>query len=338
MAKVGIKDIAARAGVSIATVSHALRNPGRVSEATRIKVLEAAAAIGYTPNNLAVSLRTARSGNIVAIIPDVADSYNSGIIKAIEKVAHSRGYSVLLGDTQGSPEREREFAAMTRSRQADGIILMSHRIPFNLGEGQVKPGDLPPLVNGCEFTGCDAFPTVSVDDVQAAIDATRHLIGYGHRRIAAITGDMQSTSSRDRLTGYRRAMEEAGIPFDESLVVYGEYSVQCGEKAAERLLLQKERPTAIFCFSDEIALGCMYTLRQHGYAVPGDISVMGFDDIPFAKYFAPPLTTIAQPVDEIGATCATLLLDLIDGKRPERMRHFLPHRLVIRESTRPLDA
>lgn len=172
MAKVGIKDIAARAGVSIATVSHALRNPGRVAEGTRKKVLAAAEAVGYMPNNLAVSLRTARSGNIVAIIPDVADSYNSGIIKAIEKVAHRRGYSVLLGDTQGSPEREREFAAMTRSRQADGIILMSHRIPFDLDRKRLSTDELPPLVNGCEFTGSDAFPTVSVDDVQAAVDAT----------------------------------------------------------------------------------------------------------------------------------------------------------------------
>ncbi|HZD54000.1 MAG TPA: LacI family DNA-binding transcriptional regulator [Woeseiaceae bacterium] len=335
MARVGIKQIAARAGVSIATVSHALRNPGRVSEATRSKVLAAAEAVGYTPNNLAVSLRTARSGNIVAIIPDVADSYNSGIIKAIEKVAHRRGYSVLLGDTQGSPEREREFAAMTRSRQADGIILMSHRLPFVV-DGKRPAAELPPLVNGCEFTGCDAFPTVSVDDIQAAVDATNHLIEYGHRQIAIITGDMNSTSSKDRVTGFRRAMEEAGLPCNERLIVYGEYTVSCGESATEKLLLQRERPTAIFCFSDEIALGCMYALRQHRFGVPEDISVIGFDDIPFAKYFAPPLTTVAQPVEDIGATCATILLDLIDGKRPEKMRRFLHHRLVVRESTRPL--
>lgn len=334
MAKVGIKDIAARAGVSIATVSHALRNPGRVSDGTRKKVLAAAEAVGYTPNNLAVSLRTARSGNIVVIIPDVADSYNSGIIKAIEKVAHKRGYSVLLGDTQGSPEREREFAAMTRSRQADGIILMSHRVPFDMDEK--RPRELPPLVNSGEFTGCDAFPSVSIDDMQAAIDATNHLIRYGHRHIAVITGDMQSTSSKDRLAGFRRAMEQAALAIDDNLVVYGEYTLQCGESATERLLLQKTRPTAVFCFSDEIALGCMYALRQHGFHVPEDMSVIGFDDIPFARYFTPSLTTVAQPVEEIGATCATVLLDLIDGKQPETMRQFLPHRLVVRKSTRAL--
>ena len=334
MKKVGLKDIAADAGVSIATVSHALRNPGRVSEATREKVLAAADRIGYTPNKLAASLRTARSGNIVVIIPDVTDSFNSGIIGAIERVAHRRGYSVLLGDTQGSAVREREFAAMTLSHQADGIILMSHRLPFADEFG--GSAGLPPIVNGCEFTGDARVPLVAIDDVAAARDATRHLLEGGHRRIAAITGDIQSTSSRDRLRGYRAALEEAGLAPEERLVVHGAYSLKAGEHAAGQLLLQKRRPTAVFCFSDDIALGCMYALRQNGFDVPGDISVIGFDDIPFARYCAPPLTTVAQPTEEIGKTCATLLLDLIEGAAPPRARHILPHRLVVRESTRPL--
>lgn len=336
MAKVGIKDIAAKAGVSIATVSHALRNPGRVSDQTRKKVLAAADEIGYTPNRLARSLRTARSGNIVAIIPDVSDSYNSKLIKAIEKVAHSRGYSVLLGDTQGSAEREREFAAMARSRQADGIILMSHRLPFVVGEGGLAPDELPPLVNGCEFTGYDGVPVVSIDDVKAACDATSYLIDLGHRDIAVITGNIETRSSQDRLRGFRETMESAGLSVDESLVVLADYSIDAGEAGAQTLLMQKRRPTAIFCFSDEIALGAMYALRLNGFSVPDDISVIGFDNIPFAKYFAPPLTTIAQPAEEIGATCARLLLDLIDGKKPSEQRHILPHELIVRDSAAPL--
>ena len=336
MKKVGIKDIAAEAGVSIATVSHALRNPGRVADATRRKVLIAADKVGYTPNRLAASLRTARSGNIVVIIPDVADSYNSDIIKAIERVAHSRGYSVLLGDTQGSEAREREFAAMTRSRQADGIILLSHRLPFDLGRKKVAVRDLPPIVNGCEFTGHDSVPLVAIDDVQAAIDATMHLVGLGHRDIAVITGDMNSRSSRDRLGGFERAMQSAGLDVDPRWVVQAEYTLQGGERGAQALLLQKDRPTAVFCFSDEIAFGCMYTLRQSGFHVPGDISVIGFDDIPFARYLDPPLTTIAQPTAAIGSQCATILLDLIEGRPPLERRHILPHELLVRASTRRL--
>jgi LacI family repressor for deo operon, udp, cdd, tsx, nupC, and nupG len=336
MKKVGIRDIAAEAGVSIATVSHALRNPGRVAEATRRKVLDAADKVGYTPNRLAASLRTARSGNIVVIIPDVSDSYISGIIKAIEKVAHSRGYSVLLGDSQGSEAREREFAAMTRSRQADGIILLSHRLPFDTRNGKAPMRDLPPIVNGCEFTGHAGVPLVAIDDAQAAEDATMHLVGLGHRDIAVITGDMHSRSSRDRLDGFRRALRKAGLPLNPARVVSGEYTLQGGERGAQALLLQTDRPTAIFCFSDEIAFGCMYALRQSGFRVPQDFSVIGFDDIPFARYVDPPLTTIAQPAAAIGATCATLLLDLIDGRPPAALRHILPHELLVRASTRRL--
>ena len=331
MTKIGIKEIATQAGVSIATVSHAFRNPGRVSDETRKRVLEAAEEIGYMPNKLAASLRTSRSGNIVAIIPDVADSHNAKIIRAIEMVAHSRGYSVLLGDTQGSEQREREFAAMVQSMQADGIILMSHRLPFENGTEQ-----LPPIVSGCEMSGHENIPGVAIDDVQAAMDATNHLIAYGHRNIAVITGDMNTTSSRDRLEGFRGALSQSGLECNEDLIVYGEYSLQSGEVAAESLLLKKNRPTAIFCFSDDIALGCMYTLRQHGFAVPDDISVMGFDNIPVAKYMSPPLTTISQPTDEIGALCATILLDLLEDKQPGKLRNLLPHQLLIRESTRRL--
>lgn len=330
MTKVGIKDIAARAGVSIATVSHSFRNPGRVSDDTREKVLEIAAQMGYSPNRLAASLRTARSGNIVTIIPDVTDSYNSRIIKGIERVAQSRGYSVLLGDTQGSPERAREFAAMTRSGQADGIILMSHRIPFDAG------AKLPPMVNGSEYTGNERVPLVSIDDRKAAIDVVTHLVDFGHRDIAVITGNMESPSSQLRLQGFHAAMQENGLRIEARHVVYSEYTLKGGERAARTLLDRKQKPTAIFCFSDEIAIGCLHVLRSQGYEVPGDISLVGFDDVSFARYSAPPLTTIAQPTEEIGTTCATILLDIIDGKEPGSLRNILPHELVIRESTRPI--
>jgi LacI family repressor for deo operon, udp, cdd, tsx, nupC, and nupG len=335
MARVGIKDIAARAGVSIATVSHAFRNPGRVSDKTREKVLKAAKEVGYTPNVHAVSLRTAKAGSIVVIMPDVADSYNANIIKGIESVARDRGYSVLLGDSGGSEEREKEFAAMVQSRQADGIILMSHRMPFDLPD-DIAPEDLPPLVNGSEYTGHDEFPCVSIDDRQGAIDATNHLLQLGHTNIAIITGERDSTSARNRLDGYRQAMADAGVTVDESLVIFGEYTADSGEYGTRELMIRKRRPTAIFCFSDEIALGSIYALQDAGFSVPHDVSVIGFDDIPFSRYFVPSLTTVAQPTEAIGRTCATLLCDLIDGKRPKNNRFILPHTLIVRDSTAPL--
>jgi LacI family repressor for deo operon, udp, cdd, tsx, nupC, and nupG len=225
---------------------------------------------------------------------------------------------------------------MTRSRQADGIILLSHRFPFEPIRSKAAIRDLPPIVNGCEFTGQQGVPVVGIDDVQAAMDATLHLVGLGHRDIAVITGDMASRSSRDRLTGFERAMQSAGLKVDPRRVLQSEYNLQGGERGAQELLLQKDRPSAVFCFSDEIAFGCMYALRQSGFTVPADISIIGFDDIPFARYFDPALTTIAQPTEAIGTTCARLLFDLIEGRAPPEMRHILPHELVVRASTRLL--
>jgi LacI family transcriptional regulator, repressor for deo operon, udp, cdd, tsx, nupC, and nupG len=336
MAKVGIKDIAQKAGVSIATVSHALRNPGRVSEATREKVLAAVKEVGYTPNQMGVSLRTAKSGSIVAIIPDVSDTFNFGVIKAIEEVAFNRGYSVLLGDTQGSEKRERKYASMVQSRQADGIILFSNRLPFDISDDKPAFEQIPPLINSCELVSGVELPTVTIDDKQAAIDATNHLIDYGHTDIAVITGNMDHPSSQRRLEGFKQAMEQANLPINSKYIALGDYTIQCGETGTRQLLVNKTRPTAIFCFCDETALGCISTLRTQGFEVPNDISVMGFDDIRFSRHFSPPLTTIAQPVEQIGEMCATLLLDLIDGKKPEKFENILPHRLVIRESTKRL--
>jgi len=333
VSRVGIKDIAAEAGVSTATVSHALRNSGRVSELTRKKVLAAAQKAGYTPNRLAANLRTSRSGNIVVIIPDVADSFNGQIITGIEQVARSKGYSVLLGNTGGSPNREREFAEMTRSRQADGIILMSHRMPFDVSGGI---DGLPPLVNGCENTDVAGIPRVAVRDRRAARDATRHLLEYGHEKIAVVTGDMESASSRARLDGFRTGMRDAGIDVNEDWVIHGNYQPEDGERAARRLMSLRSRPTAVFCFSDEMAMGCMHALRELGFDVPHDVSVMGFDGVPLSRYTAPPLTTIAQPAEEIGAACARILLGLIEGEKPDCLETFLPHELVVRGSTAPL--
>jgi LacI family repressor for deo operon, udp, cdd, tsx, nupC, and nupG len=268
-------------------------------------------------------------------MPDVADSYNGEIIKGIESVARHRNYSVLLGNSQGSAEREHEFAKMIWSRQADGIILMSHRLPFDL-DPDSPVEDLPPIVNGSEPTGHPGIVSVSIDDKQGGKDATNHLIELGHRDIAVISGEKESSSTQRRLAGYYEAMQEAGTPVNDRLVIFGKYQADIGEAAAMELLTRKIRPTAVFCFSDELALGCIYGLQHAGFAVPDDISIIGFDDIPFARYFAPSLTTIAQPTEAIGRACATLLLDLIDGVRPKNNQFILPHTLIVRKSTREL--
>lgn len=327
-----IKQLAEAAGVSVATASRAMSNPQRVSDATREKVLAAAKEIGYTPNRLGASLRTAKTGNIVVIIPDVSDTFNFGVIKSLERAASKLGYSVLLGDTQGLRERELAYGEMVRAKQADGVILFSHRLPF---EEHIAPDKLPATVNSCEKIRDSNIPFVAIDNEQAGYDATRHLIELGHTKIAVITGDIATPSSVDRMRGYERALHGAGIPLFEEYIQHGAYNLNLGESCTENLLLLKQRPSAVFCFSDEIAIGCLHALRSHGFNVPADMSVIGFDDIPFARYFSPPLTTIAQPVTGIGEHCVELLVKILEEDAPDETEFILPHELIVRSSTAP---
>jgi len=176
---------------------------------------------------------------------------------------------------------------------------------------------------------------VCIDDIKAGFDAAKHLIDYGHKDIGVITGDMSSPSSDLRLQGFMSAISQAGLKVSQEKIVNAEYSMEGGERGVSKLLLG-DCPTAICCFSDEIALGAMAKLRHNGIQVPEDISVIGFDGIKFGKYSNPALTTILQPAAEIGEICTRILVQLLEGERPSKIRHVLPHSLKIRGSTSPV--
>lgn len=341
MSEIGIKELAKNLGISTASVSRALSNPSRVSKRMRERVLEAAKEAGYRPNKLGASLRTSKTRNIIVIIPDISDTFNSGVIRSLEQTAAKRGYSVLFGDTQGQREQELAYGEIVRSKQADGIICFSHRLPFEDADLDAANFSLPPLVNSCEYVGeatANRFkvPLVSIDNVAAGREVTEHLISLGHKNIAVITGDLGSPSSQQRLEGYQQAMQAAGLPNREELIRHGQYTLEAGEKFTRELLLAKHRPTAIFCMCDETALGCLYTLKSNGFSVPDDISVIGFDNIRFAQYFSPALTTVSQPVEAIGQRCVDVLLDIIDGKEIAQDKFILSHEFIVRESTAPI--
>lgn len=333
--KAGIKDIANRAGVSTATVSRTLRNPELVSPKTKDKVMKAVKECNYRPNQMGINLRTKRSKNIVAIIPDITNPFNAGLVKAIEQKAQACGYSVLLGDTQSDENQIKHYAGMVDSRQADGIILCSQVMPFELDSNQT-PINLPPLVNANENTKVHGVHKVMLDNKGASIIGMEHLFSLGHKRIACITGPQNTSTSLERLSGYKQALEQAGIEIDENLIELGAYDIESGVIATKRLLLQKNRPTAIFCFNDEMAIGAISLLKDTGFKIPEDISVMGFDDIRFAQYVSPSLTTLRQPVEEIGKASVKMLLDLIENKATEEDFIAFPVELVIRNSTGPV--
>tara|TARA_R110000824_G_scaffold279180_1_gene467368 strand:+ start:3770 stop:4840 length:1071 start_codon:yes stop_codon:yes gene_type:complete len=337
MARTGIKEIAARAGVSIATVSNSLRYPDRVSKETRQRVLSLIEELGYVPNRFGVGLRTSKSQNILVMIPDIADSFFHPIIKTIEQIAELQGYSVLLADTLDSKVREASYAEFASTGQADGILLFTNRYPFEVDAKGYPLPDAPPVVSVTEKCQAKGVPLVTIDNIAAAKDATNHLIELGHRNIAVVTGDMTSTSSQGRLQGYRKAMQEANLTISEENIIYGKYGIKFGEEAVQRILHFDQIPTAVLCFSDEIAVGFVFALTCQGINVSADISVMGFDNIPLIKYMHSPLSTIAQPLDKIGKASVELLLDMMSGKAIKKKTIVLEHELRLGISTRPYD-
>ena len=332
-----IYEVAKRVGVSTATVSRVLSQPNVVAPATRRRVLEAIERLGYEPNSTAQSLRTTRTGKLLVTVPDISNPFFSLILQGIEDAAQREGYSVLVGDTQHDPKREERYALMLRRKEADGLIFLGHRLPKEAATLiHAMAPRCAPVVNGCEFSPTLGIPSVHIDNAKAASEAMDHLYGLGHRRIGIVTGPLVSPLSRDRLSGATaRAKEQKAMR--DFVLVHGDFSIESGAAAAERLLGRTLRPTAIFCFNDEMAMGAIEVARRLGIRVPEQLSVVGFDDIRFARHMAPPLTTIAQPMRQIGEGTVRLLLGILssggDAETPESVT--LPHKFVVRASTAP---
>ncbi len=329
-----IRTVAGLAGVSVATVSRALQKPDLVSAKTRQKVLAAVKQAGYKPNLMAVQFRSRKSRNLVVLVPTVANLFFARVIGGMQEAARKKNYSILLCNTLGNPELEENYARMIQTFQADGLIQLRAHYPFQPQD--FEAGALPPMVNACEVMDNAGCPTVSLDNRRAARAMTEHLIRLGHKRIGMIKGPQRSPLTRDRLAGYRDALQAAGIAFDENLLCPGDFTLASGRKAAGVLISRDDPPTAIFCENDEMAIGAIQRIKQAGLKVPDDISVTGFDDIAFASFSDPPLTTVAQPAEEFGSTAVSLLVDLLEGQIKKVPNVILPFELIVRASTGPV--
>ena len=330
-----IREVAKRAGVSTATVSRVLSRPDVVSPDTRLRVLKAVERLGYAPNSVAKNLRTLKSRKLLVTVPDISNPFFSLILQGIEDTAQKNGYAVLLGDTQHDERREERYALMLKQKEADGLIFLGHRLPRAAASVVQEASPLcAPVVNGCEFSAELGVPSVHIDNAKAAAEAMEHLYDLGHQRIGVVTGPLLSPLSRDRLTGAMASATRRGREADV-IVTQGDFSIRSGADASASLLSRIDRPTAIFCFNDEMAMGVVVAARCRGLRVPHDLSVVGFDDIRFAQCVDPPLTTIAQPMREIGEGTVRLLLEILDGSRIAPVSVTLPHTLHIRSSTAP---
>jgi len=331
-----IYDVAKRAGVSTATVSRVMSGPKHaVASQTRQRVMRAVELLSYAPNSAAKNLRTLRSGKLLVTVPNIANPFFSLILQGIEDAAHRDGYAVLLGDTQHNAKREERYAQMLRKKEADGLIFLGHRLPKEAASlVRAAAPRCAPVVNGCEFSPRLGVPSVHIDNAKASYEAMDHLYGLGHRRIGVITGPLVSPLSRDRLHG-TMLRAKAAQATDALIVVHGDFEIESGIAAAERFLDRDDPPTAVFCFNDEMAMGVIEAARHRLLRVPDDLSVVGFDDIRFARHMDPPLTTVAQPMREIGEGCVRLLLEILRGNMIAPVSVTLPHELTIRSTTAP---
>ncbi|HMI19149.1 MAG TPA: LacI family DNA-binding transcriptional regulator [Sphingomonas sp.] len=324
-----IIDVAKRAAVSTATVSRVISRPEKVSEQTRERVQKAIAELKYEPNHAARMLRTFRASKILVTVPDIANPFFAALIQGAEERARLAGYAVILGDTQHDAVLENQYAAMLLHRDVDGFVFLGHRLPEKLKALLEQPGRQAPIVNGCEYSPGLDVPSVHIDNALAAADAIDHLAGLGHRDIGIITGPLVSPLSRDRLYGVERAAARHLISRGLR-IQHGDFSVECGVEHGRALIA--EGVTAIFSFSDEMAMGVLHAITQAGLSCPQDVSVIGFDNIQLARFLTPTLTTVAQPTRQIGEEAVGILLRIIDGEEI-RSTVTLPHQLIERQST-----
>lgn len=325
-----IEDVATRAGVSVATVSRALRGLPHVSPTTRERVRQIATELDYRANPHASRLAAGRSGTVGIALPVLNSWFYANVLAGVEAVVSEDRLDLHLVTVGGPAATDRLAAALPAlSKQVDGLIVVDVFMPDG---GVLAEGGLPVVTLGLD-TG--SYDSVTIDNLAAADEAVTHLLELGHRQIAFIGGAVgesrQTESAELRRQGMARALERFGVEDASELHVAGAFSVKGGREAMERLLAGTPRPSAVFCASDEMAIGAMAAVRDAGLSVPGDVSVVGFDDQPTAEAIG--LTTVRQPVSAMAARAAALLLDRLDGGEGPARHVEMETRLQVRQTT-----
>ena len=331
---VTIVDVAREAGVSYATVSRVINNKGYINPETREKVLRAVTKLGYVVNQQARSLAGGRSQVVGLVVRDLGTSYIGEIIHGIDEELANASYDLMLYTTHRRKIRESTYVATLTQGLADGLLLVLPREPGAYIETLRRRGFPYVLIDhqGIDETG----PSVGATNRRGGYDATRYLIELGHRRIGFITGSLDLGCSIDRMAGYHAALTEFGLPTDPGLIREGDFMQPAGYTGARELLALPHRPTAIFASNDVSAFGVMEAARDCGLRIPEDISIVGFDDIPQASHVNPPLTTVRQPLEQMGRVATRMLLETIADRQRPAARVELPTELVIRASCRPI--
>jgi LacI family transcriptional regulator len=326
-----IRDVARRAGVSPITVSRVINNDSYVSVETRRRVEQAIADLDYIPNSLGPSLRSKRTKTLALVLSNITNPFWTTVARGVEDTANKHGYHIIMGNTDESPAKQEEYLVFLLKKQVDGFLLvpasprsldtlLKRRVPFVVMDRRVP--DAP-------------MDTVYGDSVGGAYALIRHLLELGHKRIAVIAGPQQVSTASDRVEGYLRALDEAGLRHLQQ-VYWGEYTLEAGFEFARQALLTSPRPTAIFATNNFIAIGVMRALKEARLRVPEDMSVVAFDDLPMAITIDPFFTVADQPAYEMGQQATELLLARLAGDAPEGFQEIvLPAPVIVRRSSGP---
>lgn len=324
-----IKDVAQHAKVSVASVSRAINGSGGISDATRERILRAARKLRYTPHGAARSLITRRTHTVGVVLPDMHGEFFSELIRGIDRAARARGLHLLVSSSHGDAV---EAAAALRAMhgRVDGLLVMSPHADAEFLDANLPHG--APLVLMNTRPTAAQHPLFAVDNFGGASAMMKHLVGRGHRQIALIAGPEGNFEAQERLRGYRDALAQL-LPGTEEMVLYGDFTEESGWHVGKQLLALADRPTAVFASNDMMAIGCMFALNEAGVAVPREIAVTGFDDIPIARYVSPPLTSVRVRITELGALALERLA--IGIENPEKLApttQTLRTELVVRSS------
>ncbi|HSW08329.1 LacI family DNA-binding transcriptional regulator [Aquabacterium sp.] len=331
-----IKDVALHAQVSVATVSHVVNDTRFVSEATRLRVQQAIAELRYVPSALARSLKSNRTHTVGMMIPNNSNPYFAEIIRGIEDTCYGAGFNVILCNSDDDPLKQSTYVRLLSEKQVDGLIVLSSGSDVELLD-TLRAATMPQVVVDREIDDL-AADLVEVNHEAGGFLATQHLLQLGHRRIACIAGPQALSSARQRVQGYQRALQEAGLAADDQLLRCADFTSAGGHAAMTALLdaaSPADRPSAVFASNDLMAIGAICAAAAKGLSIPGDLSVIGFDDIALAAFSNPPLSSIVQPKHQTGELAAKLLLQRITQPDRELQRAILQPALVIRQSTGP---
>ena len=325
-----IKEIAKRLDLSPTTVSRVLNGNGkkyRISDKTEKLVLEIAKAHNFSPNLVARGLRLQKTNTIGLVIPDISNPFFASLAKHLETALRRKGKFIILGDTQGSISVEKETIKTLLSRQIDGLLIAPVGIA---GQHLETLAALPTVMIDRYFPGGD-FAFVSSDNFKGAHTATSYLLGKGHKRVACIQGTVEAVSNKERIRGYKKALEQQGLAFDPSLIIGDDFTIRNGYQAFSKIMGLKPRPTAIFSLGNPITIGLLKAAQTNKVKIPDDISLISFDEQPYFEITSPPITTISQQIEEMGKKAVDILMAHLAGE-PGQRSNFIDPILIERSS------